>query len=564
MFVSNVYISGFKRFGPPTNIALSQGMNVIVGDNGCGKSTVLEAIHMALSGTYRGKSLAQSLTQDLFNNSEVEKYFNAFDKGEPTIPPEIRIEITFGGKGKELARFRGDGCADKISAPGVGIVIELDEEEFGPEFYEYMSSVDYKALPIEYYRFKRYTFARESLVASSLKFRSTFVDSSGGTASGGQRSYISHLAKDVLNPERQISVLQAHRHFKGAFDASNEVEGANFELRDRVKSISGKNVSISADPGNKRAWEADVRVKLDSCAFEHSGSGSQCMASIELALAKIEQNRAGIVLLEEPESHLTHTNLNLVLSGIERRCEETQVVVSTHSSFVANKLGLRNLNILGSDGGVSSMAQLEDKTTQYFSKIAGYDTLRLILCDAAILVEGDSDELVVQRAYMDTHDDKLPIQDGVDVISVGTSFVRFLELAEIVGQPVVAITDNDGDIDSRRKKFERYHLLSDAAPAESIPAIIGVSFPGKLLERGEIEGYSYNTLEPELFEANGLDALNVAFRMECANRDEMLRYMRGHKTDCALRVFEANPPLRYPKYITDALTFIDKIRAGAE
>ena len=29
-------------------MALSQGMNVIVGDNGAGKSAVLEAIHMAL------------------------------------------------------------------------------------------------------------------------------------------------------------------------------------------------------------------------------------------------------------------------------------------------------------------------------------------------------------------------------------------------------------------------------------------------------------------------------------------------------------------------------------
>ena len=37
-------------------------------------------------------------------------------------------------------------------------------------------------------------------------------------------------------------------------------------------------------------------------------------------------------------------------------------------------------------------------TFEFFKKVAGYDTLRLILCKKSILVEGDSDELVVQRA----------------------------------------------------------------------------------------------------------------------------------------------------------------------
>lgn len=47
----------------------------------------------------------------------------------------------------------------------------------------------------------------------------------------------------------------------------------------------------------------------------------------------------------------------------------------------------------------------------FFKKIAGYDTLRMILCKKAILVEGDSDELIVQKAYMKMHNGKLPIQD---------------------------------------------------------------------------------------------------------------------------------------------------------
>lgn len=565
MYVSNVYISGFKRFGSAVNIALTPGMNVIVGDNGSGKSTVLEAVHMALSGTYRGRPLTQALTQDLFNSRVVESYFDSLKTGDPQTPPEIRIEVTFGGDSAETARFRGDGRVDGATASGVGIVIEMDEDEFAPDFYDYVTSVEYKALPIEYFRIRRYTFARDKLVASVLKLRSTFVDSSGGTASGGQRSYISHLAKDVLEPSRQISVLQAHRNFKGAFDASAEVKEANEDLRDKVESLSGKRVSISADPGNRRAWEADVRVKLDSCSFEHSGSGLQCMAAVELAIAKAARDCSGVILLEEPESHLTHSNLNGLLAGVEKCCEGTQVIASTHSSFVANKLDLRKLIVLGPNGFVSDMSNLKSDTARYFSKVAGYDTLRLVLCDAAILVEGDSDELVVQRAYMDCHGGKLPIQDGVDVISVGTSFLRFLEVAAIAGQPVVAVTDNDGDVDARREKYAGYRLLCDGGVmGDKVPKNIAVSFPGELLDKGSIPNYSYNTLEPELLEANGLQVLNAVFGKEHPDRDSMLRYMKGNKTDCALAVFGASTPLRYPGYINDAVTFIDEMRAVVE
>jgi putative ATP-dependent endonuclease of OLD family len=61
-------------------------------------------------------------------------------------------------------------------------------------------------------------------------------------------------------------------------------------------------------------------------------------------------------------------------------------------------------------------------TFNYFKKLAGYNTLRLILCEKAILVEGDSDELIVQKAYMVKHNGLLPIENGIDVISVALLF----------------------------------------------------------------------------------------------------------------------------------------------
>ena len=50
--------------------------------------------------------------------------------------------------------------------------------------------------------------------------------------------------------------------------------------------------------------------------------------------------------MEEPESHLSFAGLSQLISGITDNNEEKQFIISTHSSFVANKLGLNSLFLL--------------------------------------------------------------------------------------------------------------------------------------------------------------------------------------------------------------------------
>lgn len=109
--------------------------------------------------------------------------------------------------------------------------------------------------------------------------------------------------------------------------------------------------------------------------------------------------------MEEPENHLFHTKLNQLIKDIQDSNSDKQVIISTHNSFVAlAKLGLDNLILLNIDTSTNERKEirlndLNPETQKYFVKLAGYDTLRLILCKKAILVEGDSDELIVQKAY---------------------------------------------------------------------------------------------------------------------------------------------------------------------
>ena len=65
--------------------------------------------------------------------------------------------------------------------------------------------------------------------------------------------------------------------------------------------------------------------------------------------------------------------------------------------------------------------------------------------------------------------------DGIEVVSVGTSFLRFFELAETMGKPVVAVTDNDGDLESVERKYEGYRALGD----KSIAPELSPAYPPK-------------------------------------------------------------------------------------
>ena len=169
-------------------------------------------------------------------------------------------------------------------------------------------------------------------------------------------------------------------------------------------------------------------------------------------------------------------------------------------------------------------------------KLPGYDTLRLILSKRSILVEGPSDELIVQRAYQDKHE-KLPLANGVDVISVGAlAFKRFLEIAALLNLDVRVVTDNDGDVEALESKYEEY--MNGRHPTIKI-----CYDPNR----------ECRTLEPQLLKANSRKTLNAILGTTHQDDAALLKYMDRNKTDCALKMFGSNEKWVTPEYIANAI-----------
>ena len=539
--LKKVNIENYKCFEGRFSASFNQGVNIIVGDNEAGKSTILEAINLALTGVLHGRYLKNELSQYLFNYHTVNAYLEALKGGENPSLPEIVIEVYFDDG--DLPLFEGNGNSEKAKGCGVVFKIEFDSE-YKSEYEELVASGDeITTIPIEYYKINWKSFARESVTARSIPIKSVLIDSTSSKYQNGSDVYISRIIRNDLEDSERVKLSQAYRKMKDVFIGDPSVQAINEKISKKAK-ITDKVLSVSVDLSTQNSWETTLMTYLDNVPFQQIGKGEQCIIKTNLALGHKRSQDANLVLLEEPENHLSHSKLNQLIKAITDSCDGKQVIVSTHSSYVSNKLGLENLMLLN-DQSVTRLSDLPKDTFTFFKKLPGYQTLRLLLCKKAVLVEGDSDELIFQRAYADSHDGRLPIEDGIDVISVKLTFKRFLDISIRINQPVAVITDNDHDYDNKITKKYKDYVGKDCVNIFAD-------------NRNDL-----NTLEPQFVDANAADllALYDVLGIDSDIYDTFNKvsdYMVGHKTAWALKVFESKTSLQYPKYIGNAVSWCDE------
>lgn len=546
MNITKVIIENYKCFTGKFTFEPNKGLNLLVGDNEAGKSTIIEAIHLALTGLLNGRYLKNDLTQYLFNIDSVSSYVKNLNEKKPATLPHILIELSF--EGEDIALFEGDGNSEKKKACGISFRIEFDDK-YQAEYEELVKAGNIKTVPIEYYDIVWTSFARQGITAKSIPLKSALIDSSSNRYQNGSDIYISRIIRENLEHKEIVDITQAYRKMQEVFMDDTAIKTINEKIKTAAK-ISEKDVTLSVDLSSKNAWETSLMTYLDDIPFHNIGKGEQCIVKTKLALGHKKSKEANVILLEEPENHLSYTKLNELIQSIKENLGDKQILISTHSSFVANKLGLGSL-ILLNDRKTVKLQDLELDTKIFFSHLSGYDTLRLILCKKAILVEGDSDELVIQKAYMNSFGGKLPIENGIDVISVGTAFLRFLEIAEKLNKPVAVVTDNDGDVAAVQKKYSDY-FGANAKPNITICFDSTVD-SGTLLIGSKNKPFNYNTLEPKFLKVNGREKVNTVLGTAFTGDDDLHKHMKENKTECALKIFETTDEIKFPQYILDAI-----------
>lgn len=542
MYIKKIKLHNFKRFKGDYELELTSGLNILVGNNGIGKSTIIEAIHLALSGYFQGKYLKNGISQYLFNHDVIFDYLRKVNSGEHIDLPEMYIEIWF----DECPTMNGTNHTGTEPADGLTYKVCFNEE-YKSEYENLISSGKITTLPIEYYHIVWESFRQEHITSRSIPFKPAYIDSSK-IIQNTSDLYISHIIRNKLSEDDKVKISQAYREAQQVFLESEHLANVNQQLS--LASYDSETIKLSVDL-SANAWEGYISAYLNEIPFHYAGQGMQSIMKTKLAIEKRSADNLGIILLEEPENHLSFSRLNSLLSNIKSSQNDKQIIVSTHSSFVLNKLGLKSLLLLSENGKIR-LDNLSEDTYKYFEKLAGYDTLRLILSRKTILVEGDSDELVIQKAYMVQNEGRLPIDDGIDVMCIrGLSFLRYLEIAKSLRIPVAVVTDNDGAPCRVAEKF------SDFTDCDNIQV-----FFDEVIDNAETlscnrevipDGFNFNTLEPKILKENSICTLNIIFNKDLTTNEQVLMYMHRNKSKCALDIFSTNTSISFPEYITKAV-----------
>ena len=537
MKIEKIRVKNYKILQDVT-IQFNPDFNVLIGDNDSGKSTILEALCILTTGKLRGYYLDRQLRANLFTHEVRERYIQEIMNGGRPSPPEIVFEAYFDG---DASYMGSNNTLSEQDASGINITVHIAEKN--TEVYiQMLNRGDVKDIPIELYTVDCYSFRGEPFNFRYGPFKSVFIDTTHRDYNGLVDHFVSDSIADSLSEEQVRDLSIAYKNSRRRFENDDIVQQLNEYVRQKTIA-KNYNISISIREDDPESWKRQMSLAVGAIPFEYVGFGTQNSLKIELALRNAEE-QANIVLLEEPENNLSFSNLSVLVSHITES-KDKQIFISTHSSYIVNKLSLSNAILIRS-GIVSSYRNLPQETKKYFVKLPGYDTLRFILSSKVILVEGSTDELILQKAYLEING-KMPSEDGIDIIAVDSlAFKRYLDIAILIEKPVVVVTDNDGDIEKNiREKYKDYQQ----------------DFIAYFYEKEE----ALNTIEPSILEVN-LDASGqptesfkkaLSVRNSMLNRDKkgLLDFMSAstNKSEWAYRVFESTEIINYPEYIENVI-----------
>ena len=352
MILKKLKIHCFKLFEART-FEFNDDINIIVGDNDSGKTTLLEAIELCFNGTYRGRPLRERLSTALFTKSSVDAYLSS-DRGEDKLP-ELSLEAFLEGN----PQLRGNCNSEKADTQGITLKVSFDTD-YRASYQEFITG-PVTTLPVELYRVDWTTFAQERVSRYKNYVNCLFVDPVRLHPSHGRTKYIGRVINATLEKESRSKLNLSFRQLQSRFDEQEDVKVINTKL-DTDNLICDKALKITADTSSTNTWENSLGLLVDGVPLGESGKGEQSQIQIKMALSN-SGKAPHITMFEEPENHLSHMRLVKLIKYIEDNSLNRQVFLTTHSSYVLNKLSLGKLCLLA-DGKYRKLDALNVNTAK--------------------------------------------------------------------------------------------------------------------------------------------------------------------------------------------------------
>jgi predicted ATP-dependent endonuclease of OLD family len=517
--INKIILQNFKRF-TDFEVDFDNQLNILVGDNESGKSSILQAIDIVLSGS-RNKIENIGL-ENLFNYQAISRFMLSDKKYENL--PVLSIELYLNEQNNPDVFGRNNKKGTDFN--GLKLICEPNDE-FSKGITDILQQSN-ASFPFEYYLISFKTFADIAYSSYKKILKHIVVDNSQMSSEYAMKEYVQDIYNATVQGVEKLTNQHKYREHKENF--RNSVLST---LNNRLP-----NYSFAIKNSPKANLETDLAILEDNINIENKGKGKQCFIKTELALQH-SQSDLDIVLIEEPENHLSHINMQKLIQKISQT-NDKQIFIATHNDLISARLDLRKTILLNSNTIFSlTLDTVPKDTAKFFMKAPDNNILQFILSKKVILVEGDAEYILIEAMYHKVTNEELS-QSDIHIISVGgTSFKRYLDLAKILSIKTAIITDNDGDIDKNiTQKYADFTNLQ-------IPTIKIFNDTDTARSTFEICFYIDNQSICNSLFANARKTLSVQ------------EYMLNNKADCAFLILEnkANE-IAVPQYIKDAIQWI--------
>lgn len=429
--ITKIKLHNFKRFSG-FEVLLHEKLNILIGENEAGKSSILTAVALVLSGSR--PQIEKLGMERLINKGAIDAFLQTEKRYEDL--PTMYVELWLNEQNNEALFGRNN--SETTDSDGLRMEC-FPNDEYSREIHEILDQEEAN-FPFEFYQVKFTTFQGDAYSPYKKFLRHILIDTSQIGNDYAVREYVGDMyntwATDVEIVRHQFEYRQAKSRFE---------RDSLGDLNERVPDYA---FSLKSD--SKSNLKADLTLIEEDIGIENKGKGKQCFIKTEFALKKGEdiKHKIDIVLLEEPENHLSHISMKKLISLIVAS-DDKQLLIATHSNMISSRLDLRNTILLHtSSNQPGKLDNLPDRTAEFFVKAPYHGILDFVLSKKVLLVEGDAEFILMEKFYEMEMGHK-PDQDNVHIFSVGgTSFKRYLEVAELLNIKTGVIRDNDSDFQS--------------------------------------------------------------------------------------------------------------------
>lgn len=572
MYISNVHIENFRNF-TAIDVPLKP-FSILIGKNDAGKSNLIDVINIPLynsRGNYYAKSLSkydfnhavvfefqktmQRVYAELSGNFSADSYVDAIMRNAPVAIIRLRFCDAKTIYEQSLLRewLNGDENEQyfeiefKYHIKNRGKVKKRIEElvehdllntchanfELFLEYYDYDLVSTNNDKSIDYTKIKN--FVANTISAERDSF------SSGETAMSTRT--IARIIDSSLDAKDRTNLIERYNIFFDDIQGLNSFRSIYKDITDQNETIAKFIEEIKLAPNAKKYRDIleNITLSYGNDMLFQRGLGTRnliLMLTLYSYFLSDKCERYNMVCIEEPESHLDINSLKVALEFFEKsknRNSLVQLLISTHSNQILNKLALSNVTLIADNHTAINMDDVDDDLTYYLAKRENFDTLNMLFASRVILVEGATEEIYLNCLLQNQR------INNVRVISIGQKgFKMFIEIWKqfhTEGTPDKLGIIRDYDYQNRAKaEHEAYN--SDSIHVETAS--------GKEFERDFVE------------QGNNLSMLNTLFSIH-VDADGMYEYMTSDKLNCILsvcRAIEAGTLFDVPTYINTLLEWI--------